>query len=78
MLKRKEEKKMKNYIGKIYFDNGNMAMEIETTQTLNELKNFYVKCLKSKTFALIDRKDNKVNIFNSKNIIGIEIKQLKD
>ena len=78
MLKIKEEKKMKNYIGKIYFDNGNMAMEIETTQTLNELKKFYVKCLNSKTFAIIDRKDNKVNIFNSKNIIGIEIKQLKD
>lgn len=76
--KRKEEKKMKNYIEKIYFDNGYMTIEIETTQTLNEITNCYVKSLKRKTFKIISGGENKVNIFNSKNVIGIEIKQLKD
>ncbi len=78
MLKIKEEKKMKNYIGKIYFDNGNMAIEFESTKTLDELTNWFIKSLKSKTFTMANEGENKVNIFNSKNVIGIEIKQLKD
>ena len=76
--KRKEEKKRKNYIEKIYFAGGYMTIELESTKTLDELTNSFVKGLNSKTFTIKNEGENKVNLFNSKNVIGIEIKQLKD
>ena len=80
MLKifKRKNKQMYHYKKIIHFNNGNMTGNLDTTMTLEEIERYYVKVLNKGCFIEADEGQNKTNIFNSKNIIGVEIQKLED
>ena len=73
----KKEKKIHYYKKTIYFVNGNMKGNLETDKTLDDLEEYYAEALEDDFFIETDEEQNKTMIFNSKNVIGIEIIEIK-
>jgi len=74
MLKiKKKNRKIYHYKKTIYFTNGNMQGDLDTYYPPETLKKHYKKMLKRNCFIERDDGQDKIIVFNSKNIIGIEL-----
>lgn len=74
----KKNKKINHYKKIIRFAGGNMTSNLDTNLTLEELENYYMKILKKGCFIEADEGQNKTFIFNSKNVILVEIQKIDE
>lgn len=70
---KKKNRKIYHYKKTIYFNNGNIQGELDTYYPPEKVKKYYKKMLKRNCFIERDNKQGKIMVFNSKNIICIEL-----